>query len=700
MTERRLGTLFGAGTATGLTDGQLLDRFASRRDEGAEAAFEALVERHRAMVLHVCRGVLGASQDVEDAFQATFLVLARQAGSIRKRESVGPWLHGVALRVSARARAEAARRRAHERRAAVGGARGDAPEVDQGLAAVLHEELARLPEKHRDPVVLCYLEGLSHEQAAARLGWPVGTVKTRLGRARETLRSRLTRRGLAPASAAVLASLTPQSTPAGTISTLAGSSVRAIFRSAIGRAATAEAVSARVVTLASAAAWASRIEKLRSAATVMAASLALVASSGTLIGYTRADPDDPEVRFAAFLRTVRPSPGVARKTVPNVPARYAAPGAAAGAFEAAPGWSWLVVPTPERLDGDSLGFSIGASGSNAWTLDARAIPGRDGSIVIRLIHPVGPHATTIPECRPVVFDVEGKRHLPVLERRGVCTDEEGRAVALSRFRLDPGLLDLSALRHIGYERISPAAPPDAVREAKAWSGDAAWRPPLGSAEGFATEPGYAWLIAPSRVSREGWVYAASGANGGVICDVMVDRNGTLEVTLAHPGKCHSDLVPEYRFVAFDAGRNRRLIDVGEGGFRGDSGVTTPDEGGRITEHLCSHGMQVPEWQRPWSKDRIYLSTADVSYVGVERASRAAQRDAQRKFRAEFLEFQQALRAADEIQESELRSTFWLRRKLAGCEAEDWRERYERVRDAAMANAARRKTGSTDERPAP
>ena len=195
--------LFDSGTAVGLSDGELLGRFADRpgRDEAAGPAFAALVERHGPMVLRVCRSVLRDEHDAQDAFQATFLVLVRRAAAVRRQESVGSWLHGVALRVSARARADMARRRRHERCAVEergtadqSGAGGIAPE----LAAILHEELGRLPERYRAAVVLCYLEGHTCEAAARRLGWPVGTVKSRLARGRERLRGRLIRRGLAP----------------------------------------------------------------------------------------------------------------------------------------------------------------------------------------------------------------------------------------------------------------------------------------------------------------------------------------------------------------------------------------------------------------------------------------------------------------------------------------------------------------------
>ena len=198
---RHLGRLFDAGSAVGLTDGELLERVAQRRDEWAEAAFEVLLARHGAMVLTVCRQVLGDAHAAEDTFQATFLVLVRRAGSLRVREpgTVGPWLYGVAYRIALKARREDARRRARERRAAVPAVGNTSAAIAQGeVHALLHEEVNRLPAKYRAPVVLCYLEGRTHDEAAAALQWPVGTVRGRLARARDLLRARLTRRGLAP----------------------------------------------------------------------------------------------------------------------------------------------------------------------------------------------------------------------------------------------------------------------------------------------------------------------------------------------------------------------------------------------------------------------------------------------------------------------------------------------------------------------
>ncbi len=199
---RQLGRLFGAGSAVGLTDGELIQRFANRQDESAEAAFETILARHGAMVLSVCRQVLGDLHAAEDAFQATFLVLVRRAGSLRVREpgSLGPWLYGVAYRIALKTRQAAARRRSRERRVAIPAVEDASTAIEDGeLRALLHDEVNRLPSKYRAPVVLCYFEGRSHDEAAAALNWPIGTVHSRLNRARDRLRNRLTRRGLAPA---------------------------------------------------------------------------------------------------------------------------------------------------------------------------------------------------------------------------------------------------------------------------------------------------------------------------------------------------------------------------------------------------------------------------------------------------------------------------------------------------------------------
>jgi RNA polymerase sigma factor (sigma-70 family) len=213
MRIRRLASpdlcrIFRGETISGLSEWQLLERYLERRDE---LAFEAIVSRHGPMVMGVCRRILGASADVEDAFQATFLVLVRRARQLGPRDAIGPWLHGVAARVAARARSQAARRRHFE---PIGREHAAVAPVEErnepDLGEVLDQELSRLPSKYRSPLVLCYLEGRTHEEAARALQWPVGTVKGRLARGRDLLRSRLTRRGIAPAAAVLTSMLASQ----------------------------------------------------------------------------------------------------------------------------------------------------------------------------------------------------------------------------------------------------------------------------------------------------------------------------------------------------------------------------------------------------------------------------------------------------------------------------------------------------------
>jgi RNA polymerase sigma factor (sigma-70 family) len=199
--RRHIHAIFDAGTVAGMTDGELLRRFATGGREAAEVAFAAIVERHGPMVLRVCRIIVGDEHEARDAFQATFLVLVSRPGSVRRGDSLASWLHGVARRVSCCARSATARRRAHEGRAAdlAPGHAAGVPDGDDALP-VIHEEIERLPERYRRPIILCDLEGLTHEEAARHLGWPVGTVKSRQARGRERLRGRLVRRGLAPAA--------------------------------------------------------------------------------------------------------------------------------------------------------------------------------------------------------------------------------------------------------------------------------------------------------------------------------------------------------------------------------------------------------------------------------------------------------------------------------------------------------------------
>ncbi len=184
-----------AGQASQLPDRELLGQFIAGHDP---TTFAALVSRHGPMIFHLCRRILRNDHDAEEIFQATFLVLARRAEAVRRHESVGGWLYGVARRLASKARATAARRLARERSSSPRECRNP---LDEILAAemqeILDQELARLPAKFRNPLVLCCLQGLTRDEAARQLGWPESVLKSRLQQGRERLRVRLARRGLA-----------------------------------------------------------------------------------------------------------------------------------------------------------------------------------------------------------------------------------------------------------------------------------------------------------------------------------------------------------------------------------------------------------------------------------------------------------------------------------------------------------------------
>jgi RNA polymerase sigma factor (sigma-70 family) len=248
--RNRLDTLFHFGVVGDLSDGQLVEQFLTGRDGADQLAFAALVERHGSLVQRVCRQVLGRSHDADDAFQATFLILARKARSLRRPDSLACWLYGVASRVAHRVRADALRRREFERRGAMTKVEAADPEESWPESwQELHAEIARLPEHYRQPVVLCYLEGLTTEEAALRIGCPAGTVHSRLSRARERLRGRLERRGSAMPAVLLAAGQTSRATVA-VPTTLVGTTVRASLEFVGRRTSEATFASKTVTTLA------------------------------------------------------------------------------------------------------------------------------------------------------------------------------------------------------------------------------------------------------------------------------------------------------------------------------------------------------------------------------------------------------------------------------------------------------------------
>jgi RNA polymerase sigma factor (sigma-70 family) len=371
-----------------LDDAQLLERFVAAHDE---AAFEVLVWRHGELVWNVCRRVLRHEQDAEDAFQATFLALARKAASIGRRAAVAAWLYKVAYRAALAARA-----------AAVNRARREAPLVDlpapgpppgggeRDLWAVLEEEVNRLPDKYRLPFVLCCLEGKSGDEAAEYLGCPRATVGTRLSRARERLRARLSRRGVAFAAALAAASLTGRAASAALTAGRVKAAVSAALAFAAGRAAPG-APPTPAAALAEAVLRSLLVARLKAARALLA--LALLAAGAGVLARPSPAPDGQE---AAGADLAPPAPGSERaRAAARAQARRdqfgdpLPPGAIArlGTVRWRAGeWVHLLAGLP---DGKTL-LSVSGSGTNAavvtlWDLATGATVARSEDNTVHLL---------------------------------------------------------------------------------------------------------------------------------------------------------------------------------------------------------------------------------------------------------------------------------------------------------------------------
>jgi DNA-directed RNA polymerase specialized sigma24 family protein/protocatechuate 3,4-dioxygenase beta subunit len=279
-TLRHLHDLFNVGTAVGLTDGQLLARYAVSNDE---SAFAALVARHGPMVAATCRAILHHEHDVEDAFQATFLVLARKAGSVRTGDALGGWLHRVAYRVAVQTNIASRQRRRRE--------------SDLAPWAIVHEEIDRLPERHRLPVVLCDLEGLSYEQAASRLRATVAAVRCRLSKGRERLRDRLARRGVTATALAVVIASTAD----------ASAAVGPTWASATVAAATGAASSAPAAALAQTIVRGMLFTRLKIVAAAAVTAAAGIVSAGLVVETAKPHEPGPEMNAPAASRSTAPT---------------------------------------------------------------------------------------------------------------------------------------------------------------------------------------------------------------------------------------------------------------------------------------------------------------------------------------------------------------------------------------------------------
>jgi RNA polymerase sigma factor (sigma-70 family) len=310
----------------GLSDGHLLRAFLYRGDE---AAFEALVRRHGPMVRGVCRRVLRNLDDADDAFQTAFLVLLRKASTLAMRQVIGDWLHGVAYRTALKARTAAARRRLKEMQALRQEAIFDNEDRSEWLP-LLDEEVGRLPQKYRLPVVLCDLEGRTRKEAALQLGWPEGTLSGRLSRARVMLARRLTRRGVTLSSAALAAGMAGEACARLPLS-LVGSTCKAAMEFAAGSA--AASVPAHVAALTEGVVKAMFVTKLKNAVALAAVAIVLTAGAGAwrYVAVAEQSEERPEKTPA---RTASKAGAVhAPKILPNPIASAAQQGAASQTSE-------------------------------------------------------------------------------------------------------------------------------------------------------------------------------------------------------------------------------------------------------------------------------------------------------------------------------------------------------------------------------
>jgi RNA polymerase sigma factor (sigma-70 family) len=314
---REIHRLFAEGTMAGLRDGQLLERFLA---DGDEAAFAALVERHGPMVLGTCRAVLRNRDDAEDAFQATFLVLVVKAPSIRGHEALGGWLRQVAHRIAIQAGADAANRRRRQRLAGQFQYRvshGDEP--DEGWREILHQEVARLSDKYRLPVLLCDVEGKTHAQAALDLGCGEKTLRRRLARARELLRCRLARRGVGFTAAAFAAAL-ERSAAAQVSATMVAATVQAAgaFTTRAAGIAIRQVVATTAATLARKSLRTMFLSKLKAVAAVVLLAVGGIAWGVGMPGQHKTAPDEPS-RMRNSRVAPSPPPGQPKTERPADP---------------------------------------------------------------------------------------------------------------------------------------------------------------------------------------------------------------------------------------------------------------------------------------------------------------------------------------------------------------------------------------------
>ncbi len=433
---RCLRRIAGVGGDEAASDGQLLERFVSRRDE---SAFETLMARHGPMVLGVCRRVLGDPHDAADAFQAVFLVLAHKADSIGRPQALGSWLYRIAQRAAVRAKVERDRRRARE------SILDDLPVPDtveelawHELRPVLDEEVNRLPQKYRDVVLCCYLQEKTYTEAAKSLGLAAGTVSSRLARARDILRKRLLRRGLALSSSLLGMLLAQQALSAAVPSALQTITTQAALRIAAGQTVLVGLVAEPVAALTKEVLKAMFVTKLRMMGLVLLVLGVLGAGAGVIThGAWAEKPIDVPTKAVT-----PPAPHAPNKAVTENKPRTEKP------FENAFGYTWLWAPKDVTFEMASVkfgGVNLRIGGGVAYTLSQNV----DGSLILTLVKTDDTRKPKPVACRLVVLDAARKRYLPYTNAAGGATN-----LAVEICRLDAKDLPIEKVRYIGIEHLT------------------------------------------------------------------------------------------------------------------------------------------------------------------------------------------------------------------------------------------------------
>jgi RNA polymerase sigma factor (sigma-70 family) len=417
------------------SDAQLLESFVTKREQ---AAFEVLVRRHGGMVLTVCRRQVRNSHDADDAFQATFMTLARKAGAIRGSDAVGAWLYKVALRIAIRARARTSRRASCEE--VVSNLAELAPVSDPppgDMRRVMDEEIGRLPEKYRLAVILHYLEGRTVLEAARILGCPKGTVLSRLARAREHLRTRLVRRGVAGSAGMVAAALAQPSVQAAVPAHLARATVLAAMQPTAAQAMAAGVISLNAAALSEGVLRIMVLCKLKTLSS-LALAVTLLGGGVGVFAYRTVVAGTPESPTEASFSTSFGEPGPKGPASKSDTTQDSQP--PADKSTSAPGWQWLLTPRTTKSHEWSHGGVV-------CLVEAD----QDGAQLVYLAYS-GNFKPSSEQYRPVVFDANGKRYLLRPARGGSSNQGWGKGpISMICYRLDPKELARDKVAYIGIE---------------------------------------------------------------------------------------------------------------------------------------------------------------------------------------------------------------------------------------------------------